>query len=390
MILFLAQASPHPVVSTEIIVAAILAVVIIGLIAVGFFRFRRSRRKSSTDYYIQALRELIRGDQEGAIGNLKMVVTRDTGNIDAYLRLGDILRDRGEINKALQLHRQLTVRSDLSADDRKDLLKSLTLDYLQSDRMDQAIATLEDLLSLDRKNLWALDQLVGLHERRGRWAKALSVRETMDKLTDQRDDALLALYEVHMGHQLLSQQHYHKARLKYKDALRRDRRCVAAYLGLGDAYEQEGRLDEAVESWKQLITAVPQKAYLVFDRLKKTLFDQGRFGEMVRIYRELLEQDADNVKALKALAEIQEKKGDFQDAIENCRKVLHIQPDNLAARQLMIKIYGQMGAQDKIAALLQDMVVQFPEEFVCQQCGYRSRKPLWRCPQCHSWRTFDL
>jgi lipopolysaccharide biosynthesis regulator YciM len=159
---------------------------------------------------------------------------------------------------------------------------------------------------------------------------------------------------------------------------------------LGDAYEQEGRLDEAVESWKQLITAVPQKAYLVFDRLKKTLFDQGRFGEMVRIYRELLEQDADNVKALKALAEIQEKKGDFQDAIENCRKVLHIQPDNLAARQLMIKIYGQMGAQDKIAALLQDMVVQFPEEFVCQQCGYRSRKPLWRCPQCHSWRTFDL
>jgi lipopolysaccharide biosynthesis regulator YciM len=390
MILFLAQVSSRPVTSEETIVIAILAVVAIALLAFGLIRFRRSRRRSSAEWYVGALRELVRGDQEGALRHLKMVVARDSGNIDAYLRLGDILRDRGEVNRALQLHRQLTVRSDLGADDRKDLLKSLALDYLDIGRSDRAIATLEELLSIDRKNIWALEQLVQLHENQGRWEQAFSVREHIFKITDQRDDALLALYEVHMGYQLISQKQYHKARLKYKDAIRRDRHCVAAYLGLGDAYQEEGRLDEAVESWKQLLGAVPQRAYLAFERLEKTLFDQGKFGEMATLYRELLEKDTDNTKALMALARIQEKKGDIQDALETCQRVLQIQPDDLAARQLMIRIYEQMDAPEKIAAVLQEMVIQSPDEFVCQNCGYRSKKPLWRCPHCQRWRTFDL
>ncbi len=390
MILFLAQISSKPVVSTEALAIIILTVVVLGLAVFVLIRFRRFRRRSAAESYVEALRELIRGDQQGALRHLKMVVARETGNIDAYLRLGDILRERGEVNRALQIHRQLTVRGDLKTGDRKDLLKSLTLDYLEIGRTDRASAELEELLSIDRKDLWALEQLVGLHEQQGRWAQALIVRENIFKITDQRDDALLALYEVQMGHQLISQKQYHKARLKYKDAIRRYRHCAAAYLGLGDAYQQEGHLDEAVDSWKQLFKIVPAKAYLVFKRLEKTLFEQGKFGEMTRLYRELLERDQDNIKALIALANIQEKKGDLREALETCRKALQIQPDSLTLGKLMITIYGQMGAHEEISALLEDMNLRSPEEFICQQCGYRSRQPLWRCPQCQQWRTFDL
>jgi len=390
MILFLAQVSSRPVLSVEVIIVAIAAVLIVGLVIFGLIRFRRSRRRSSAEHYIQALRELIRGDQEGALHHLKMVVMGDTGNIDAYLRLGDILRERKEVNKALQIHRQLTVRGDLSAADRKELLKSLTLDYLHIGRSDRAISTMEELLSLDRKNLWALEHLVQLHEQEGQWEQALSVRERIFRIAGQKDDGLLALYEVQQGDQLVSGKHYHKARLKYKDAIRRDSRCTAAYLGLGDAYQKEGRLGEAVESWKQLFKAVPQQAYLAFKRLEKTLFEQGKFGEMARLYRDLLDHDSDNTRALIALAKIQEKKGDLQEALETCRRALQVQPDDLAARQLMVTIYQQMGNHDKIAGLLQEMALHSPQEYVCQHCGHQSRQPLWHCPQCQQWRTFDL
>jgi len=390
VILFLAQVSSRPVFSLETAVIVLAVILALGLAVYGLSRFRRSRRRSSAESYIRALRELIRGDQEGALRHLKAVVAGDTDNIDAYIRLGDILREQKEPNRALQIHRQLTVRGDLTPDDRKDLLKSLVLDYLQLDRADRAISTIEELLSLDRKNLWALERLVQLHEQEEQWEQALSVQERIFKITGRRDNALLALYEVQQGDQLVSGENYHKARLKYKDAIRRDRRCAAAYLGLGDAYQQEGRLDEAVESWKQLFSAVPQRAHLVFRRLEKTLFEQGKFGEMANLYRKLLDQDKDNVRALTALANIQEKKGDIQEAFETCRQALQIQPDDLAAHQLMVSMYQQMGAHQEIAALLQELVLHSPEEYVCQNCGYLSKKPLWRCPQCHRWRTFDL
>jgi lipopolysaccharide biosynthesis regulator YciM len=390
VILFLAQVSSEPALSVEAIIITIAAILAVGVLIFGWIRFLRSRRRPSAEFYIQALRELIRGDREAALGHLKTVVARDTDNIDAYLRLGDILREGNEAGKALQIHRQLTVRGNLSPDDRKDLLKSLALDYLRIGRTDRAVASIEELLSIDRKNLWALEHLVELHEREERWDQALAVRERIFKITGSRDDGLLALYEVRQGDQLASRGEYHKARMKYKDAIRRDRRCAAAYLGLGDAYQQDDRLDEAVESWKGLVKAAPQKAYLAFQRLEKALFEQGKFGEMARLYRELLVQDKDNTKAIIALARIQEKKGDLQEALETCRQALQIQPDDLAAGQLMLTIYQQMGEHEKIADLLQEMVIRAPEEYVCHHCGYRSTEPLWNCPRCHRWRTFDL
>jgi len=390
MTLFLAQVSSRPVLSLETALIVIAVIVAVGLVTFGLIRFHRSRRRSSAENYIQALRELIRGDQEAALRHLKMVVAQDTGNIDAYLRLGDILRERKEAGKALQIHRQLTVRGELSVEDRKDLLKSLTLDYLHIGRADRAVSTMEELLSIDRKNLWALEHLVQLHEGEEQWEEALSVRERIYKITGQKDNGLLALYEVQRGRQLMSGKQYHKARLKYKDAIRRDQRCAAAYLGLGDAYQEEGRLDDAVESWKQLVTNVPQQAYLAFERLEKTLFEQGKFGEMAKLYRDLLDRDPDNTMAIVALANIQEKKGDLQQALETCRRAVQIQPNDLTARQLMVSIYQQMGAHQEIADLLQEMTFHSSREYICHHCGYRSRQPLWHCPQCHHWRTFDL
>ena len=90
-------------VPTLICVAAILIVAIL-LIA----RYRRSQRFRSAGSYMEALKDLIRGDEESAFRHLKRVVKEDTANIDAYLKLGDIFRRKGEVVRALQIHRQLT------------------------------------------------------------------------------------------------------------------------------------------------------------------------------------------------------------------------------------------------------------------------------------------
>jgi lipopolysaccharide biosynthesis regulator YciM len=366
------------------------AIIVIAVIITLILRRKRSQRSRSAGRYVNALKDLIRGDEDSAFGRLKKVVREDTGNIDAYLQLGDIFRRRGEPARALQIHRQLMIRGDLKSSDKLELLKSLALDYIQSGKDERAIATLQELIYQAKKNLWAHEHLLDIYERLGRWSQALTLQEAIFKITGTGDDGLLALYEVQIGHDWLKKKDYHKARLKYKDALRRDRSCAPAYLGLGDANEQEGRLEEAIESWKELLVKVPDKGYLAFGKLEKSLFDQGRFGEITKLYRDLLERDPDNLRALLALANIHEKKGDLAAAIEACERAVKIDPGSMAARSSLVKFYRHRGEDQKLNEHLAAIVASASDTFSCQNCDYQSTEPLWLCPKCRAWRSFQL
>lgn len=387
--LFLFGTISTPVV--VIICIAVLAAII--LAAILWSRYRKSRRLRSANLYLEALKELIRGQEDKAFRYLKQVVAEDTGNFDAYLKLGDIFRSRGEAATALKIHRQLTVRADLSSADKQELLKSLAQDYLEIGKEDRAIATLQEFVSQDRKNIWAYQQLLRQYEKQEDWPRALSVQEMILKITGRKDNELLALYETQIGHQWALKKEYHKARQKYKDALRRDRGCVPAYLGLGDAYRQDNRLKEAIESWKELLTAVPGKAFLAFERLEKALYEKGHYGDVLGLYRELLERDPENLNALLALVNIYEKKGDIDEAIRTCERALEAEPTCAAARQYLIKFYQLKGDQKRVMENLEALTSSAESStrrFVCRKCGYESPQPAWHCPHCGQWRTFDL
>jgi lipopolysaccharide biosynthesis regulator YciM len=375
------------------IIICVAALLMISLAAILLARYRRSQRLRSASLYVEALKELIKGQEENAFRYLKQVVAEDTGNFDAYLKLGDIFRRRGEAATALKIHRQLTVRADLGSADRLELLKSLAQDYMEVGKEDRAIAALQEFISQDRKNIWAYQQLLHQYEKQDDWPRALSVQETILKITGQKDNALLALYETQIGHQWAARKEYHKARQKYKDALRRDRGCVPAYLGLGDAYRQENRLKEAIDSWKELLANIPEKASLAFERLEKALYEQGHFGDVLGLYRDLLERDPNNLNALLALVNIYEKKGDVDEAIRTCKRALQVEPTSAAARQFLVKFYQLKGDQEKVLENLEALCGSSKvttQRFVCRKCGYESGQPIWHCPQCGQWRTFGL
>ena len=54
------------------------------------------------------------GDKKRALEKLRLAAIKDTSNIDAYLKIGDILRENGKVENAIKIHRQLTVRKGLS------------------------------------------------------------------------------------------------------------------------------------------------------------------------------------------------------------------------------------------------------------------------------------
>ncbi|MBT5440295.1 MAG: hypothetical protein HOK88_03095, partial [Candidatus Marinimicrobia bacterium] len=84
----------------------ILILVIIG--GLTFFYIQPKQQAKTESIYTDALNAMVRGDKRTALKHLRDVVKQDTNHVDAYLQMGDILREEGNALAAIKIHQSLT------------------------------------------------------------------------------------------------------------------------------------------------------------------------------------------------------------------------------------------------------------------------------------------
>ncbi|MDI6807591.1 MAG: tetratricopeptide repeat protein [Candidatus Eisenbacteria bacterium] len=369
-----------------LLLAVFLAVAIYSL-----SRKKKAKPAESESPYTKALNCLISGSNDDALRFLKETVHRDSQNIDAYLKLGDLLRKQGQVEKATQIHRDLTVRPLADGKLKEAVYESLVEDFVASAKYPSAILAGEKVLDLNKKNVKVLKLLGRVYENLKQWDKACEIEEELEKLSGSKEPGRLALYKSWIGRDLLRRKRIREAKKAFKDALRLDGDCVPAFLYLGDIYREDGRIDRAITLWKGIASRFPGMAYIVFDRLEKALFEKGRFGEMMEFYEELAQRNPKDSSTLLSLATLQKKRGDKNEALRLVREVLEFEPENERARAELIMLYHEDGRNDdayREAAKLAEKLKKENEKYRCRNCGNRSDEPLWRCPSCLQWDTY--
>lgn len=329
---------------------------IVSLIFYVFYdRYFKPQTKSDTELYVEALKDLLDGKQESAFTKLRQVVTEDSSNIDAYLRLGEILRENKKYEQALQVHKDLTLRGNLPADERYNILRQLYFDYIALDNSDMAQAALKEMTTINSKDRWAFIRLMEIQKKLLLWDDAYNTAIMLLKLEENKSKKPLASFKYQMGQELYAKREYHKARILFKEALGFDPEFVDAFLSIGDSYIDENRLEDAVNFWKKLISAVPDKGHLVIERLKKALFELGRFGEIDQICENILLHSPKNLEAKLCLAEFYEKKGDTDQAEGILKSILENNPDNNQAVLELLRIYLEQNDTGKIDQLVKSI-----------------------------------
>ena len=94
------------------------------LLAIGLVRLIARRGDDKTpaqNPYVEALKMIIDNDHEGAFRELNRAVKSGFAPTDAYIKLGNLLRARGEASKALQIHQSLTVKTNLTKPEKTEL-----------------------------------------------------------------------------------------------------------------------------------------------------------------------------------------------------------------------------------------------------------------------------
>ncbi len=337
--------------------------------------------------YQHGLNALLSGDREEALAAFTESVQMDSDNVDAYIHLGNLLRERGELERAHHLHRELLVRAGQTPAQEQAVREGLVLDLIALGRPERAVEEARELRQMGGRNGSSLKLLLKAHEAASDWEKAFEARVEIAKSSGDRDAEGLARYRSAIGEVLLREGKLEEAKRQFKAALRLRRDEPSALLRLGDIYYETHHGDRAAVLWRALAEAHPSFSHLVLERLEASYFEKGKFNEVAQAFEEMLARNPRDVRIHLALARMHMKKGDLADAGRALNEALEIEPESIPARILVADLYRRRGdltrALGEMEALLRGMGTG--EVYVCASCGQHSEEYWSRCPHCFAW-----
>jgi len=367
-----------------IIVAAVAAA---GVLA-GFLYRRSRRRRGERRPYIDALYALIEDRKDDALELLTRAVRSGEKDVDAFIQLGNLLREKGKAEKALQMHRTLTVRKDLSRRDEKAIQLAIAEDLAATGRTERAIETLE-AIGKRSKDPDVLEALHRLYHRNGEHEKAYQVLKDLSRVDPETTGAKRSAYLVSAACEMSASGKRDRARKFLARARKEDPSSVPALYLSAMMHLEDGDSEEAVEDWKRLLEKDIDFFPEVAPRLEKSLFESSRFGLLEEILEELVDLNPDRVLPVCALAEFYAKKGEIRrgiDLLESRRSELGNVPFLTAT---LAAHYLREGRREEALGVLEETEMRSGEKhlWTCSECGETFDSMLEYCSACCSFDT---
>ena len=318
----------------EIIVSVIALIGVFLLI----FLFKPKKKRRTESIYTNALNAMVRGDARTALSHLRDVVKQDSDHINAYLQMGNILRQDNNGQAAIKIHQSLMVRPKLDNQIRLDIHKALALDFEQIENLSRAQQEAELVLKIDKKNQWANEFLLTIFEKQKNWDKATQISKTIQRLKKEKDPNQISKYLVFQGMDKLEKGSEIEAINLFEKAVKTSPKFALSYLKLGDYYAEKRDLTKAIENWENYALYDPDDGHGIYSKIESALFDLGRFSEVEKFYRRILNNNPINLAALTKLANVLQEKGQHKDALNLVDETLAKNESSIHAHLMKLKL----------------------------------------------------
>jgi lipopolysaccharide biosynthesis regulator YciM len=355
---------------TDTALLAVAVAALAGLLAGAAWAASRSRvlrgrlRSPTSAHYMQGLHYLATGQVELAVSELGKVVREDPGAVEVAQVLSHLVREAGQVERAIQLHQGLLARTDLTRAERAHVLASLGTDFRKAGFLDRAAQTYGEALDVDPGNIHAL--------------------------MGQHDGLVLGHLQAEIGREALLLGREEEAETAFKTALSLDRRVFPAHLGLAGLYERK-EPKRAAAILEDAIAVAPERAYLAFDALARAYSASGEPERFASLCERLIRQDAQDWRARLALARHLRAQGKTEEALSLLVRAVEANPQALLAHLEVwrtLKATGALGEAESRYVSAAEAAAFYVDPHICTACRYRADDMLWRCPHCHEWNTF--
>ena len=340
-----------------------LILILISLGILGFFIFRKPKKKQPTQtIYTKALNAIIQGETKVALKHLKDVVKQDTDHIDAYLQIGNILREEGNIQAAIKIHRSLTVRPNLSRGVYRQIHKSLALDHYKNGNLNKAKEEALKVVKTNKRNLWANQFLLEISENLNDWKEAAQLSKTVQKIKSSKNPNQLSKFLVFQSMDKLKNNQSNEAIALLKKAIKNSPTYSMPYKKLGDVLYQENKLRDAIVNWEKFVELNPGESKKTLSKIESAYFDIGQFDDVEKFYNRVIQKNPSNLIALVNLANLLHQKGEYDASMSLIDDALLQNNESIFINLMKLKLSLKQSDELENKKLIDKIIEQFKEK----------------------------
>lgn len=363
--------------------------------AMGWFAARVDMKtvlkqaKSIPSGFYKSLDALVDRNSGRAARELAEVVDGRPQSYDLNLTLGKLYRQRGENDKAINIHRTMLDSPDTVGEKRARVLFELARNYQSAglvDRAEQIFLGLQDGEMAHE----ARQHLLHIYQQDRDWEKAVETARLLshDEQTYQFE---IAQFYCELAQASLFKSNFDAARFHIGKALEANKKCTRANMILGDLEYRLGNFPAAVDAYAAIeqqnhayLSMVGEKLYEAYAAQGKPEEGLDRLTGYMQTFPEL---DLIQVVYEKSLLLKGEKEA-AQTAVELVRR----RPDlNGVYRLLGLKLSDLNPAWKADADMMRSVIgrqLQRSVMYRCRNCHFKSQAFFWHCPACNKWQTF--
>lgn len=339
--------------------------------------------------FYKSLDALVDRNSGKAARELAEVIDQQPQSYDLNLTLGKLYRQRGENDKAINMHQALLESPDTVGEKRERVLFELGQNYQSAGLVDRAE---QIFLGLQNGNMAkeARQVLLSIYQQDRDWEKAVETAQLLSH-DEQTYRFEIAQFYCELAQAALFKSDYDTASGYVQKALDANKKCTRANMILGDIEQKRGRFEAAIEAY----TAIEKQNHAYLSMVGERLYDAydalGRPQEGLNVltgYMQTFPQlDLINVVYEKTLLLNGEN-----EAAQTAAELVRRKPDLSGVYRLLgLQLSGLNPAWKADADMMRSIVgrqLQKAVMYRCRNCHFKSQVFFWHCPACNKWETF--
>jgi lipopolysaccharide biosynthesis regulator YciM len=355
--------------------------------------------------YYKGLNYLLDGRPDGAIDAFITALEVNSETLETHIALGNVLRKKGEVDRAIRIHQNLLARPSLPKIQVHQAHLELARDYISAGLLDRAERLLLDLVeeSQDLRRT-AQRYLLEIYQSEREWQQAVDIalkllpRKTLlggssqesTREKGQEVSVALAHYYCELAAVEIARGQLPQAHKLLLQALGVDKNCVRASLMMGDVEFQSGHFKVAIKALRKVPAQDPGYLPETVALLRRCYRELDDEGSLETYLRECLNNYPSAALVLAVTEDIVRAQGD-KPAAEFLSEQLAKQPSLRGlAKLIALQLASFQGDQrDRLSVLqgLASRLVADRSAYRCVHCGFAGKYLHWFCPGCKTWGT---
>ncbi|WP_339900431.1 lipopolysaccharide assembly protein LapB [uncultured Gilvimarinus sp.] len=370
-------------------------------LAIGFALGRWHPRRKSAQYpkdyalnYYKGLSYLFNEQPDSAIDAFIGSLAVNSDTLETHLALGNMLRRRGEVTKAIKIHQNLLARPGLNVRQQHESQLELARDYIKAGLLDRAEALLLELVKLSSMyKLQALEHLIEIYQDENEWDNAIAMASQLERRAKQSDqgqglEQMQAHFACEQALQDLESRHTTKARVHLQEALRFDPSSARASILFARLEFSLGRYREAIKHIHRIPAQDPEYLVEVLDTLIESYERLGESRTLDNYLQQLLREHPSNTLIIKIADRLRWSQDDYVAAdfiAEQLKRTPSIRTLNRLVELHLPHSEGKAKENLELLKQLVDQVIAEKPSYCCNKCGFTGNSLHWLCPGCKSW-----